>query len=230
MGAKIQREPGNVCLPLQPGRVSFAVRLGRAHLAVAPRAFCCAVAGLVLDAGTVIVCLLNAISVQQAIAMALPAALITAVGVIGLLVPDPWTAWRRGFQHGCAAAARCEACQGAVNVTPPSVRHPWLDTLAGTHAPGRHRTPTGRRGGFRGINGHPLGGWRWGPVAVHVLDSEQRENLRDRCLGRVGDPPDRGHGRGFARQAFGSEKGMNHLVAVTSLPHPDKNPAGEALP
>jgi hypothetical protein len=230
MGANIQREPGNVCLPLQPGRVSLALRLGRAHLAVAPRAFCCVVAGLVLDAVTVVVCLLNVISVQQAIAMALPAALTTAGGVIGSLVPDPWTAWRRGFQQGCAAAARCEACQGAVDVTPPGVRRPWLNTLAGTHAPGRHRTRSGRRVGSRGIYGHAPGGWWWRPVAVHVLDSEQRENLRDRCPGRVGDPPDRGHGRGLARQAFGSEKGMNHLIAVTSLPHPDKNPAGEALP
>jgi hypothetical protein len=65
-------------------------------------------AGAVLDVATVIVCALDAVSVQQAIAMALPAGLITAGGFIAWLVPDPWSAWRRGFQHGCAAAARCD--------------------------------------------------------------------------------------------------------------------------
>jgi len=220
MAGKIRRQPGRVRPTLQPLRL---------HLPSAPRAFCCAVAGLVLDTATVIVCLLNAVSTQQAIAMALPAALTTAVGVIGLLVPDPWTAWRRGFQHGCATAARCEACQVAVDVTPQSVRRPWLSTLAGAHAPSP-RTPSGGGRGSRGISGRLLVGRRRGPVAVHVLDSEQRENLCDRCLGRVGDAPDRGHGRRLARQAFRGKKGMNHLIAVTPLPHPDENPASKALP
>jgi hypothetical protein len=103
----IQRQPGRICLTL------------------APPAFRCVVAGVVLDAATMIVCAFNVVSVQQAIAMALPSALTTAAGMIGLLVPDPWAAWRRGFQHGCATAARCDACQGAVDV-PESVRHLWL--------------------------------------------------------------------------------------------------------
>ncbi|HUA31546.1 MAG TPA: hypothetical protein VMC03_21885 [Streptosporangiaceae bacterium] len=63
------------------------------------------VAGIILDAATVIVCALNAVSAQQAIAMALPAALITAGSFLALLVPDPWSAWRRGFMLGCEAAA-----------------------------------------------------------------------------------------------------------------------------
>jgi hypothetical protein len=212
MAGKIRRQPVGLRLP------------------EAPRAFCCAVAGLVLDAATVTVCLLNVVSAQQAIAMALPAALTTSVGVIGLLVPDPWTAWRRGFQHGCATAARCQACQVAVDVAPQSVRRPWLSTLAGTHAPSGRRTPGGPGRRSRGISGRLLGGRRRGAVAVHVLDSEQRENLCDRCLGRIGDAPDRGHGRGLARQAFRGKKGMNHLVAVTPLSHPDENPASKALP
>jgi hypothetical protein len=216
MGGKIGRPPGRVRLTLQPLRP---------RLPEAPLAFCCAIAGLVLDTATVTVCLLNVVSAQQAIAMAVPATLTTAVGVIGLLVPDPWTAWRRGFQHGCAAAARCEACRGTVDVTLRSVRRPWPSRLAGAHAPGR-RTPSGRGS----ISGRILAGGLREPVAVHVFDSEQRENLRDRCPGRVGDPPDRGHGRGLARQAFGSEKGMNHLIAVAPLPHPDENPASKALP
>jgi hypothetical protein len=214
----------------QPVRVRLTLPQARPRLPLAPRAFCCAVAGVVLDAATVTVCLLNVVSTQQAIAMALPAALTTAIGVIGLLVPDPWTAWRRGFQHGCATAARCEACQGTVGVAPWSVRRPWLSALAGAHTPSRRRTPGGGGRRSHGISRHVLGGGRREPVAVHVLDSEERENLRDRCPGRVGDAPDRGHGRGLARQAFGSEKGMNHLIAVTPLPHPDENPASKALP
>jgi uncharacterized membrane protein len=64
--------------------------------------------GTVLDVATVIVSALDAVSAQQAIAMALPAGLITAGGFIALLVPDPWNAWRRGFRHGCEAAARAD--------------------------------------------------------------------------------------------------------------------------
>jgi hypothetical protein len=66
------------------------------------------ITGAILDVATVIVCALNAISAQQAIAMALPAALLTAGGLIALLLPDPWCAWRRGFMHGCQAAARSD--------------------------------------------------------------------------------------------------------------------------
>jgi hypothetical protein len=46
----------------------------------------------------------NAISTQQAIAMALPAVIITVSGIVGRVVPDAWIAWRRGFRHGCEAA------------------------------------------------------------------------------------------------------------------------------
>lgn len=206
----IRRQPVRICLTL------------------APRAFCCTVAGLALDAATVIVCTLNVVSIQQAIAIALPAALTTAAGMIGLLVPDPWAAWRRGFQHGCAAA-RCETCQEDVDVTTQSVRPLLAKRLARAHAPGRHRALRDRRSNSGGPAGYVPGGGRRESVSVHVLDSEQREYLRDRCAGRVGDPLDRGHGCGLARQPLGSEEGVNHLVAVTALPHPDEHPAGEAL-
>jgi hypothetical protein len=95
---------------------------GRTRLSRAPLAFYCAVAGMVLDLATVIVCALNVVSAQQAIAMALPAALITAGGMIGWLLPDPWVAWRRGFQQGCAAAARSDGSPVAVNGTAKSAR------------------------------------------------------------------------------------------------------------
>jgi hypothetical protein len=103
---------------------------GRTGLTRAPRALFCVVAGMVLDVATVIICALNVVSAQQAIAMALPAGLITAGGMIGLLLPDPWVAWRRGFEHGCAAAAGPGSSIGsgssspvAVNGTRKSARH-----------------------------------------------------------------------------------------------------------
>ena len=79
------------------------------------------IAGTILDVATVIVCALNAVSAQQAVAMALPAALLTSGGFIALLLPDPWCAWRRGFMHGAQAAARSD--QGpAVDVAQKGLR------------------------------------------------------------------------------------------------------------
>lgn len=92
----------------QPGRT----RLTRRRLAVWNL-----VAGTLLDAATVIVCSLDAVSVQQAIAMALPAGLLTAGGMIALLVPDPWAAWRRGFRQGCEAAFLSRHCPEPADVT-----------------------------------------------------------------------------------------------------------------
>jgi hypothetical protein len=60
--------------------------------------------GIVLSLATIIVSALNAISSRQAFAMAVPAVLITIGGLVGRIVPDPLTAWRRGFRHGCEAA------------------------------------------------------------------------------------------------------------------------------
>jgi hypothetical protein len=50
----------------------------------------------------------NAISAQQAIALALPADVTIIIGLINVYVPDSWAAWRRGFQQGCQA---CKLCQ-----------------------------------------------------------------------------------------------------------------------
>jgi hypothetical protein len=38
--------------------------------------------------------------------LAMLAMVTTIGGLIGMLVPDAWTAWRRGFQQGCEAATR----------------------------------------------------------------------------------------------------------------------------
>jgi hypothetical protein len=51
---------------------------------------------------------INAISAQQAIALALSAEAIIIAGLINLHVPDSLAAWRRGFQQGCQA---CKLCQ-----------------------------------------------------------------------------------------------------------------------
>lgn len=51
---------------------------------------------------------LNAISAQQAIALALPAGVTITVALINVYVPDSLAAWRRGFQQGCQA---CRLCQ-----------------------------------------------------------------------------------------------------------------------
>lgn len=94
----------------------------------AKRALWSMVAGIVLDVATVIVCALDAVSAQQAIAMALPAGLITAGGFIALLVPDPWIAWRRGFMHGCEAAARCDPRPTTVDSAQKGLRKVRLGT------------------------------------------------------------------------------------------------------
>jgi len=65
--------------------------------------------GAALSSITVALSALNAISAQQAIAMALPAVLITVGGIASWIVPDAWIAWRRGFRHGCKAALTGQA-------------------------------------------------------------------------------------------------------------------------
>ena len=66
-------------------------------------------AGTALSSVTVALSALNTISTQQAIAMALPAVLITVGGIANWVVPDAWIAWRRGFRHGCKAAVNSQA-------------------------------------------------------------------------------------------------------------------------
>jgi hypothetical protein len=98
-------------------------RLDWIYLSRPGRALSYMVAGTILDVATVIVCAFNAVSAQQAIAMALPAALITGGGIIVLLVPDPWLAWRRGFMHGCDAASRCDSSPAPVVAAEKGLRN-----------------------------------------------------------------------------------------------------------
>ena len=68
----------------------------------------CTVVGITTVVITVILSAINAVSAQQAIAMALPAGVTALGGWLGLIIPDAWTAWRRGFRQGCEAAQRCQ--------------------------------------------------------------------------------------------------------------------------
>jgi uncharacterized membrane protein len=86
----------------------------------------CAALGVGLSLITVIVSALDAISAQQAIAMALPAGMTTLGGLIAMTVPDAWVAWRRGFQHGYETAARSEPLSLAVDVTSKDLREVHL--------------------------------------------------------------------------------------------------------
>jgi hypothetical protein len=66
--------------------------------------------GIALSSVTIVVSALNTVTTQQAIALAVPAVLITVGGLAFRVVPDAWIAWRRGFRHGCQAAATSETC------------------------------------------------------------------------------------------------------------------------
>lgn len=84
-------------------------RLGRARFSLRERlAAWCTVVGTTTVVITVILSASNAVSAQQAIAMALPAGVTALGGLLGLIIPDPWTAWRRGFRQGCETALRCQ--------------------------------------------------------------------------------------------------------------------------
>jgi hypothetical protein len=60
--------------------------------------------GGILGLVTIILSAVNAVSAQQAIALALPTTVITIGGVIRSVIPDYGTAWRRGFKQGCRVA------------------------------------------------------------------------------------------------------------------------------
>lgn len=84
-------------------------RLSRARISPRERlAAWCTVVGMTAVVITVILCITDSVSPQRAIAMALAAGVTVFGGLLALVVPDPWTAWRRGFRHGCEAALKCQ--------------------------------------------------------------------------------------------------------------------------
>jgi hypothetical protein len=78
--------------------------LRAAHQAQPKLALVGLAAGGILIGITVALSAVNAVSPQQSIALALPAALLTIGGLIRAVAPDAWTAWRRGFKAGCDTA------------------------------------------------------------------------------------------------------------------------------
>ncbi len=64
------------------------------------RAAWSAAGGVILGTSAVICLAMDAISGQQAVAMALPAALLILGGLIVVAIPDPATGQRRGFRAG----------------------------------------------------------------------------------------------------------------------------------
>jgi uncharacterized membrane protein len=86
----------------------------------------CTVFGAALSLITVIVSAMDAISAQQAIAMALPSGMTTVFGLIAMTVPDAWVAWRRGFRQGYETAARSEPISLAVERTSKGFREVHL--------------------------------------------------------------------------------------------------------
>jgi hypothetical protein len=58
-------------------------------------------AGGILTGVAVVLSAVNAVSPLLSIALALPTAVLTIGGLIRAVIPDAWTAWRRGFKLGC---------------------------------------------------------------------------------------------------------------------------------
>jgi uncharacterized membrane protein len=105
------------------GRESLSQRFGQIRSGVRSRlARWIAAGGTVLALVTVVVSALDAVSAQQAIAMSLVAGLTTMGGLIAVLVPDAWVAWRRGFRHGCEATLRADAHPLTVDTAPAPIR------------------------------------------------------------------------------------------------------------
>jgi len=99
-----------------------------------------AVAGAFLTVVTVVICTFDAIKTRQAIALAILATLTTVGGAIGVIVPDSYAAWRRGFRMGCEVAMSCHAHDHGQLDRP--IRHHWRHTTIGADAPSRSRSLT----------------------------------------------------------------------------------------
>ena len=90
-------------------------------------------AGIFLTLLTMVLGIANAISPQQAVALALLDAVTMLGGVIRMIVPDTWIAWRWGFRQGCEVAMSCEpsrlAAQAVPDTTPPRSGEPTVTDL-----------------------------------------------------------------------------------------------------
>lgn len=127
MGSESRWRPLRVVRPGRRVRLSAWITIG----------------GIVLSLVTVALSALNAISTQQAIALALPAGLTTVGGMIGLIVPDAWIAWRRGFRCGCEAAWTSQSYRLSADVTGNALREIRLTRLV-SHPGTPHCSVCGR--------------------------------------------------------------------------------------
>ena len=102
-----------------------------------------AVVGGFLTALTMALCLSNAVTTTQAIALALPSAVITLRGWIGIIVPDSFNAWRKGFREGCMAARMADpsATPSASQIPPNRGDAVIADLLAHWKVRTGRRTP-----------------------------------------------------------------------------------------
>jgi hypothetical protein len=101
-------------------------RFGRTRFSLRERiAVGCTAVGITTTVTTVIVCVADEVSPQQAVALALFSVVTLTGGLLGMFIPDPWTAWRRGFRQGCEARMKCELDElGDDCTTPKSRREP----------------------------------------------------------------------------------------------------------
>jgi uncharacterized membrane protein len=98
-------------------------RFGRSRFSLRERlAVWCTVVGITAVVITVVVCIANMVTAQQAIALALLALITSLGGLLALIVPDPWTAWRRGFRQGCETALNCQQDDQGADATTPKTR------------------------------------------------------------------------------------------------------------
>ena len=77
----------------------------------------CTAGGAIASVITVVISASDLVTAQQAIAMALASALATMGGLVVTIIPDAWTAWRRGFRQGCEAGLEAQARDIGSDVT-----------------------------------------------------------------------------------------------------------------
>jgi hypothetical protein len=104
-------------------------------------------AGTLLTLLTILLGISNAISAQQTIALALLATVAMLRGVIRMIVPDAWIAWRQGFQHGCQVGISCQASHLDVMTAPDTIPLRSGEPMA-TDLLARSRTRARRRIGL----------------------------------------------------------------------------------
>ncbi len=101
----------------------WAKRASSSRLAKPAALYTCA--GGALGLTSVTLAAFNAISAQQAIALALPAAVTIIVAHINVRVPDSLAAWRRGFQQGCQACKLCQMPDASSGLAALPGRQDW---------------------------------------------------------------------------------------------------------